>query len=141
MGDGPMFFEGARVRGRFTNKPGTITKYNPTACAAHVHFDGEEREYPVPLHTTLHLVPFDKPSIYAEVADELARARRKFPGAQNSPHEGWAVLREEVDELWDDVKGNASRETMRKEAIQIAAMAIRFIEDLCDSLADPEVKP
>lgn len=70
-------------------------------------------------------------SVYKEVADELTRARRKFPGAQNSPHEGWAVLQEEVDELWDDVKANASREQMRKEAIQIAAMAVRFIEDLC----------
>lgn len=69
--------------------------------------------------------------VYKDVADELARARRKFPGAQNSPHEGWAVIQEEVDELWDDVKANASRGQMRKEAIQIAAMAVRFIEDLC----------
>ena len=52
----------------------------------------------------------------------------------NSVHEGYAVLFEEVDELWEEVRKkskNRSKKRMREEAIQIAATAIRFIEDLC----------
>lgn len=41
----------------------------------------------------------------------------------------------EVDELWDHVKVNQKRRNldgMRKEAIQVAAMAVRFVRDVCD---------
>lgn len=56
-----------------------------------------------------------------------------------SVHEGFAVLLEEVDELWDEVKKNPRKieggkerhkELMRKEAIQVAAMALRFVSEL-----------
>ena len=67
-----------------------------------------------------------------EVKKELESARDNFPFPFNSTHEGYAVLREEVDELWDCVKSNVGRDVMRREAIQIAAMAVRFIEDLCE---------
>lgn len=53
----------------------------------------------------------------------------------NSAHEGFAVLKEEVDELWDHVKTNQKRrdiEAMRKECIQVAAMAIRFALEICN---------
>ena len=60
-----------------------------------------------------------------------------------SAHEGYAVLLEEVDELWDEVKKNPSKyahrdKDMRKEAIQIAAMAIRFVLDVCEKKIDEE---
>jgi len=65
------------------------------------------------------------------VINELRSARAKFP-AMHSAHEGYAVLLEEMDELWDEIKTKgASIEKMRAEAIQVAAMAIRFIEDVC----------
>lgn len=54
----------------------------------------------------------------------------------NSAHEGFAVLKEEVDELWDEVRakqGARDIEAMRKEAVQVAAMALRFIVDVCDA--------
>ena len=63
---------------------------------------------------------------------ELQRARllhRQF----NSAHEGYAVILEELDELWEEVKKRRSfedRTGMRKEALQVAAMALRFIYDL-----------
>lgn len=68
-----------------------------------------------------------------EILVELEHAVTKF-GAFHNAHEGYAILLEEVDELWDTVKLNAKkhpeRDTeMRKEAIHVAAMAIRFLHD------------
>lgn len=64
----------------------------------------------------------------AEVRAELLRAIAKFPPF-NSAHEGYAVLAEEVDELWDDVKRDFAQ-GQRAEAVQVAAMAVRFVTDL-----------
>lgn len=64
-----------------------------------------------------------------EVADELGDANLKFPGF-NSSHEGYAVIKEEVDELWDAVKNNKAGNLLqqREEAIQVAAMAVKFVQ-------------
>ena len=59
---------------------------------------------------------------------ELKRATSKF-GPFNSAHEGYAVIKEELEELWDFVKINNTNEA-RKEAVQVAAMAIRFLIDI-----------
>ena len=67
--------------------------------------------------------------ILAEVGTELRRAT-SLHGSMNSGHEGYAVLKEEVDELWDDIKTNAPLPNQRAEAIQIAAMAVRYILDV-----------
>jgi len=64
-----------------------------------------------------------------EVVDEYYRAT-SLHGSFNSTHEGYAVIKEELDELWDEVKKNGSRKDLRAEAIQVAAMAIRFCTDL-----------
>lgn len=52
----------------------------------------------------------------------------------HSTHEGYAVLKKEVDELWDEIKQTKGfdRATlfMVNEAVQVAAMAIKFIENL-----------
>jgi NTP pyrophosphatase (non-canonical NTP hydrolase) len=61
---------------------------------------------------------------------ELASIPPKYQKHFNSTHEGFAVLKEEVDELWDAVKANESKQRLREEAIQVAAMAIRFIQEL-----------
>lgn len=67
--------------------------------------------------------------VWAEVRAEMASAYEKFPRLASGPHEAYAVLLEEVDELWDDVKAN-HKYGARAEAIQVAAMAIRFVVDL-----------
>jgi hypothetical protein len=47
-------------------------------------------------------------------------------------HEGYAVILEELDELWAEVKAQVHNpDRMRKEALQVAAMAVRFVEDVC----------
>ena len=61
---------------------------------------------------------------------ELVSARSKFPDF-NSAHEGKAVIEEEMDELWQEVKHGEMRQA-REEAIQVAAMAVRFVSDLAD---------
>lgn len=60
---------------------------------------------------------------------ELAKAINKF-GKFNSEHEGYAVIKEELDELWDEIKGEHRAIEMRDEAKQVAAMALRFMVDL-----------
>jgi hypothetical protein len=69
----------------------------------------------------------DENCLMEEIQKELKRARKKFPSFK-SQHEGYAVILEELDELWDNVKTN-KRNDARKEAIQVAAMAMRFILD------------
>jgi hypothetical protein len=62
------------------------------------------------------------------VTDELYRAIGKFdPFA--SAHEGYAVILEELDEMWHEVK-HGTRELARAEAVQVAAMALRFLIDI-----------
>lgn len=71
--------------------------------------------------------------VFGAVITELDQAQEAFPPF-NSAHEGWAVLKEEFDELWGEVKINQKRRDlakMRHEAVQVAAMAMRFIIDVC----------
>jgi hypothetical protein len=69
------------------------------------------------------------------VEKECVRAGARYPKF-NSAHEGYAVLLEEVDELWLEVKKslkNRDAEAMRAETIQVAAMALRFLWDICEN--------
>lgn len=70
--------------------------------------------------------------IVQDVLDELARATAKFP-AFNSGHEGYAVIDEECIELRNEVYWGSDPEKRRAEAVQLAAMALRFIRDVCDA--------
>ncbi len=78
---------------------------------------------------------------YSEIETELKEAQVKY-GYFNSTHEVYAVLKEEVEEFWDVVKeknlsgadktpeGLSKKEGMVKELIQVAAIAIRAIDEL-----------
>ena len=74
-------------------------------------------------------------NVFDAVNQEYSTAVSKFPPF-NTAHEGFAILKEEVDELWEAVRmkqGDPKRaEQMRKEAVQVAAMALRFIVDICE---------
>lgn len=72
----------------------------------------------------------NRQEIFEAVNTELNSANEKFPKF-NSYHEGYAVIHEELDELWDEVKKksiNQEKWKLKSEAIQVAAMAIKFIE-------------
>ena len=70
------------------------------------------------------------------VRRELNEATALF-GPFDSWHEGGGVIKEEYDELWDEIRKVRNRRDMsnvvalRKESKQLAAMAIRFMVDLC----------
>jgi hypothetical protein len=80
-----------------------------------------------------------KEKILAEViTDEIEYdfhlASANFPKF-NSAHEGFAVILEEMDELKAEVwKNQKVRDIakMRKEAIKLGAMALRFVYDICE---------
>ena len=59
---------------------------------------------------------------------ELNRAKAKFPDDLKNQHEGYAVMKEEVEEMWDEVKADNPEKAVA-EAVQVAAMAIRFIAE------------
>jgi len=78
------------------------------------------------------------PKIYSreirEVQAELDRALRKHPRAWADAHHGYAKILEEQHELWDEVRLKESKQSgkrMRREAIQVAAMALRFAMEVC----------
>ena len=68
-----------------------------------------------------------------DLIDEIKEARKNWPGFYNA-HEGFAVLHEEFDELKAHVwirQDKRDLTAMRSEAIQVAAMAIRFATEVC----------
>ena len=67
--------------------------------------------------------------LYEEITRELFQATAKF-GPFHSPHEGYAVIKEELDELWEEVKRNDGPR-QREEVIQLTAMGLRYLYDLC----------
>jgi hypothetical protein len=85
------------------------------------------------------LLDFDTLKLLAAIQVELLRAEAAYP-PMHSAHEGLAVIMEEFEELKALVWAKQSRhdrKAMRREAIQIAAMSLRFIKDVCDKPATP----
>lgn len=66
--------------------------------------------------------------------DEYLRARMFFPKLR-SPHEGYAILKEEVDELWDAIKAN-DHEHALEEVVQVGAMALAFLLEATEEKND-----
>jgi hypothetical protein len=67
------------------------------------------------------------------VLEELDRASQKFPSF-HSLHEGYAIILEELEELKAEIFKHVEdrdRNRICKEAVQVAAMAQRFLVDLC----------
>jgi hypothetical protein len=72
--------------------------------------------------------------LLTDVRMEYRLASSKFPPF-NSAHEGLGVIWEEFEELKAEVfkkKGDRSYPSMKNEATQVAAMALRFILDVVE---------
>lgn len=76
-------------------------------------------------------------AIAEETEKEVARAVSLF-GPMRGPHEALGVIEEEWEEFKKEVfafnlnKGRDTRPAMRTELIQLAAMAMRAVHDVCD---------
>jgi hypothetical protein len=71
------------------------------------------------------------PIFTQQVSNELKSARAHHPKL-NSLHEGYAVILEEMDELWAEIKKKRHARNVANiwtELVQIAAMAQRTAED------------
>lgn len=72
---------------------------------------------------------------------ELMRAQSKHPPLK-SAHEGYAVILEELDEVWAHVKTKRpDYRAMRRELIQVAAMAQRMAEEICEREIGAKINP
>lgn len=66
--------------------------------------------------------------IINDIKKEVQFAESKF-AAYNSSHEGYAIIAEELDELWDLVKGHShDYKSEYHEAKQIACTVIRYMQ-------------
>ena len=74
----------------------------------------------------------DYPTAISLVETELMVATEKFgPFVDN--HQGYAIILEELDELWDVIKSKeGTNAELKSEAKQVAAMALRFLVDRCE---------
>lgn len=58
-------------------------------------------------------------------------------GSFNSLHEAYAVLLEEVEELWAGIKHNHPVDWIKREARQVAAMAFGILMEFDNVRKDP----
>lgn len=72
--------------------------------------------------------PVDRVMFMNRILAELDRAYRKHGAEPWSRHEFYAVLLEEVDELWEAIKSDAPDERITEEMTQVAAMCFRYAE-------------
>lgn len=68
-------------------------------------------------------------NIYKEIQKELDDANTKFQPFK-STHEAYAVIKEEFEEYWEEVKKkNPDLKNMKKELIQVCAMCVKTIQN------------
>ena len=68
-----------------------------------------------------------------DIKTELLRASKES-GSFKSEHEAYAIMLEEFEELWVEIKTNGNRWKKRNEAIQLCAMILRYINDFANIL-------
>lgn len=69
--------------------------------------------------------------ILVDVVKELLRGDAKY-GHHRSHLRAYGVLRAELAELKTELDCMVSADDIRKEAVQVAAMALKLIRDICD---------
>jgi len=75
-----------------------------------------------------------------EFRTEYLFARDKHKGF-SSFHEGYAVIKEEFDELWDEIRKQKHNEyAMAREAIQVGAMVLAYLVELLPTFDPHHIK-
>lgn len=69
-------------------------------------------------------------AVQEEILAEYEKAREKFKPFHNA-HEAYGAICEELDEMFDEIKVDNDKR-MRKEAIQLAAMVLGLLVEVCD---------
>ena len=67
------------------------------------------------------------------IKEEYERANTLYPPF-HSNHEAYAVILEELDEVWDEIKKSKDvrgNERIRTELIQVGAIVVKYLENLC----------
>lgn len=67
-------------------------------------------------------------SLFLQIQSELDHAYAKHGRGKWGRHEFYAILKEEVDELWDTIKQDRPIDELEHELIQVAAMCFRYYE-------------
>lgn len=81
-------------------------------------------QYPPDVHLKID-------AILTSVGMELMHAISKHPKFPTC-HHGESVIREEYEELWDEIKANRGNlGPAKREALQLACVAVRYVLDLC----------
>ena len=70
-----------------------------------------------------------------EISDEFWRARKKHSRLA-SAHEGYAVILEELEEAWAEIKRD-DLPAARREMVQVAAMALAFLVEVAPEAKEP----
>lgn len=75
-----------------------------------------------------------------EIANEMAREctrATEIHGPMRGLHEGYAVILEELDELWAEIKKKQPDKTqLRKETVQLGAMCLKIIHNVIDQMEE-----
>lgn len=65
----------------------------------------------------------------------VENAIKQHPNKFYDYHQGYAIIKEELDELWDAIKDkNSTQNDILTEALHVAATTLRFITDLTQPL-------
>lgn len=78
------------------------------------------------------LIPHIGQELAEDIDDEILAASR-HGGKFSSMHEAYAVILEELEEVWEHTllkKRDRNAEEIRKELVQLAAMAIKAIHSM-----------
>lgn len=65
---------------------------------------------------------------WGAICAEIDHAYRKHGRAPWGRHEFYGILKEEVDELWDEIRRDGPTVNVLAEAVQVAAMCLRYSE-------------
>jgi len=65
---------------------------------------------------------------FEPIINELDRAYAKHGRAPWTRHQAYAIILEELDEVWEAIKHDAPDEKLKEEVVQVAAMCQRFLE-------------